>query len=58
VKATATPTRPAAITPPVTGTGGLSSGSAGGDFVPWLGLASLLTGLGLLGWARRVSSQR
>ena len=59
VVATATPARPAVISPPVTGTGGLAGGSPhGGDSVPWLGLASLLTGLGLVGWARRLSSRR
>jgi hypothetical protein len=43
------------ITPPTTGTGGLSDG---GSSTAWFGLASLLAGLGLLGWARRLSSRR
>jgi hypothetical protein len=40
------------IVPPSTGDGGLGGESAG-----WTGLASLLTGLGLIVWARRTSSQ-
>jgi hypothetical protein len=45
----------AVITPPVTGTGGPSGG---GSPVAWFGAASLLGGLGLLGWARRLSTRR
>jgi hypothetical protein len=45
----------AVITPPVTGTGGLSGG---GGSVAWFGLASLLAGLGLLGWARSLWARR
>jgi hypothetical protein len=53
---TSTPTAtPVLITPPVTGDGGPSGG---GDSAAWFGLASLIAGLGLLGWARRLSSRR
>jgi hypothetical protein len=41
------------IVPPSTGDGGL-----GGESTGWIGLASLLTGLGLIVWARRISSQQ
>jgi hypothetical protein len=51
------PTTPV-ITPPTTGSGGISGGSSASGPAAWFGLASLLTGLGLLGWARRLSSQR
>jgi hypothetical protein len=58
--ATATATPPTAVAPdikpPVTGTGG--GASDGGSSTTWIGLASLLVGLGLLGWARRLSTQR
>jgi hypothetical protein len=40
------------IVPPSTGDGGLGRESTG-----WIGLASLLSGLGLIVWARRLSSQ-
>jgi hypothetical protein len=53
---TSTPTPiVAVITPPTTGSGGLSGGDAS---VAWFGLASLLAGLGLLGCARRLSTRR
>jgi hypothetical protein len=45
----------AVITPPTTGNGGLSGG---GTSVAWMGLASLIVGLGLLGWARVLTSRR
>jgi hypothetical protein len=45
----------AVITPPTTGSGGLFGGDGS---VAWFGLASLLAGLGLLGWARRQSTRR
>jgi hypothetical protein len=51
---TPTPT-PVVITPPVTGTGG---GGSGASSTSLLGLAVLVSGAGLLGWARRLSSQR
>jgi hypothetical protein len=41
------------IVPPSTGDGGLGDESTG-----WLGLSSLLTGVGLIVWARRLSSQQ
>jgi hypothetical protein len=43
------------ITPPTTGSGGLASGASSTSV---LGLVVLLSGAGLLGWARRISSQR
>jgi hypothetical protein len=59
-EATSTPTSTptpivAVITPPSTGSGGLSGGN---DSVAWFGAASLLSGLGLLGWARRLTNRR
>jgi hypothetical protein len=58
--ATATPTPPAAVAPdikpPVTGTGGGASDD--GSSTAWIGLASLLAVIGLLGWARRQSTRR
>jgi hypothetical protein len=58
--ATATATPPTAVTPdikpPVTGTGG--GASDGGSSMAWIGLASLLAVIGLLGWARRLSTRR
>jgi hypothetical protein len=41
------------ITPPTTGDGGLSGGGPAALF----GAASLISGLGLLGWARRLSTR-
>jgi hypothetical protein len=63
---TATPTNtPAAVTPdlivvqpPSVGDGGIAGGPSGGESLAWLGLTSLLTGAGLLGWERRLSSRR
>jgi hypothetical protein len=52
---------PITIVPPVTGTGGLTGSggdSSDGGTLALFGLASLLTGLGLLGWTRRPSSMR
>jgi hypothetical protein len=46
------------IVPPSTGGGGIAGSSSGGDSEAWFGLASLLTGLGLLVWQRRQSDQR
>jgi hypothetical protein len=67
-EATATPTVMAAetpvatptavspvITPPSTGSGGLAPGASSTSL---LGLAVLMSGAGLLGWARRISNQR
>jgi hypothetical protein len=57
---TATATPPTAVAPdikpPVTGTGG--GASDGGSSTAWIGLASLLAALGLLVWARRLSTRR
>jgi hypothetical protein len=50
----ATPTA-VVITPPTTGSGGVASGASSTSL---LGLAVLMSGAGLLGWARRISSQR
>jgi hypothetical protein len=53
------PTTPTAvspqITPPSAGSGGLSGG--GGSAPAWFGLASMLAGLGVLGWTRKLSGQ-
>jgi hypothetical protein len=51
----ATPTAVVVITPPQTGSGGLGSGASSTSL---LGLAVLMSGAGLLGWARRISKQR
>ena len=45
------------IKPPSAGSGGLSGG-AGGSAPGWIGFATLLTGLGLLGWLRKLTNQR
>jgi hypothetical protein len=45
------------IKPPAAGSGGLSGG-AGGSAPGWIGFATLLTGLGLLAWSRRLSIRR
>jgi hypothetical protein len=45
------------IKPPSAGSGGLSGG-AGGSAPGWIGFATMLTGVGLLGWSRRLSSRR
>jgi hypothetical protein len=45
------------IRPPSAGSGGLSGG-ADGSAPGWIGFATLLTGLGVLGWSRRLSSRR
>jgi hypothetical protein len=57
VPPTATPV--IAIVPPVTGTGGLASnrGDSSGGSLAWFGLASLLTGFGLLACVRRASQR-
>jgi hypothetical protein len=53
---TATPTAVlVVITPPEVGSGGLGSG---GSSMSLLGLAVLMSGAGLLGWARRLSNKR
>jgi hypothetical protein len=62
---TATPTNTPTVTPdvivvqpPSVGDGGITGGPSGGKSFAWLGLMSLLTGVGLIGWARRLWSQR
>jgi hypothetical protein len=51
------PTTPV-ITPPVTGSGGISGGSSASETAALFGLASLLTGLGLLIWTRKLANKR
>jgi hypothetical protein len=51
----ATPTAVVAISPPQTGSGGLGAGASSTSL---LGLAVLMAGAGLLGWALRLSTRR
>jgi hypothetical protein len=46
------------VQPPSVGDGGIIGGPSGGESLAWFGLVSLLTGAGLLGWSRRLSSRR
>jgi hypothetical protein len=59
-KAPETPVAPTTpvITPPTTGSGGISGGTSASETAAWLGLTSLLTGIGLLGWTRKLASKR